>query len=87
MGYANRKKICFAPYEYSKFYYDMCLSGLLKVLKELVADGAIVLLPAGSDEVLKYIVDECVYTNREYDIERMKKCYDELFNKGEWIKG
>ena len=86
LGYAHRKKIYFAPYKYSKFYYDMCLSGLLKVLKELAADGAIVLLPAGSDEFLKHIVDECIYTNREYDIDEMKKRYDEVFDKGEWIK-
>lgn len=53
LGYANRKRIYYAPYKFSKFYYQMCQSGLLKVLKELTADGAIVLLPAGSDEFLK----------------------------------
>ena len=86
LGYANRKKIYYAPYEPSNFYYHMCQSGLLKVLKELTADGAIVLLPAGSDEFLKHIVDECIYTNREYDILELQKFYDERFNKKDWIK-
>ncbi len=64
----------------------MCHSGLLKVLKELTADGAIVLLPAGSDEFLKHIVDECIYTNREYDILELQKLYDERFDNKDWIK-
>jgi len=79
LGYANRKKIFYAPYMSSKFYYQMCLSGLLKVLKTLTADGAIVLLPAGSDEFLKHIADECIYTNHEYDIENLRKLYSEEF--------
>jgi len=59
LGYANRKKIYYAP---------------------------IVLLPAGSDEFLKHIVDECIYTNREYDISGLRKLYAEMFQKEEWIK-
>lgn len=86
LGYANRKKIYYAPYKPSKFYYQMCNSGLLKVLRELTDDGAIVLLPAGSDEFLRYIVDECIYTNREYDISGLRKLYGEMFQKEEWIK-
>lgn len=86
LGYANRKKIYYAPYKSSNFYYQMCHSGLLKVLKELTADGAIVLLPAGSDEFLRHIVDECIYTNREYDISELQKFYSERFDKGEWFK-
>lgn len=86
LGYANRKKIYYAPFRESKFYYDMCCSGLLKVLKELAADGAIVLLPAGTDEFLKYIVDECIYTNHEYDIRQLREIYEEKFNGGKWFK-
>lgn len=86
LGYANRKKIYYAPYEFSNFYYHMCQSGLLKVLKELTADGAIVLLPAGSDEFLIHIVDECIYTNREYDISLLQKFYAEKFDREEWVK-
>ena len=86
LGYANRKKIYYAPYEFSKFYYDMCCSGLLKVLKELTADGAIVLLPAGSDEFLKHIADECIYTNHRYDIAQLKKLYAEKFDGEKWFK-
>lgn len=86
LGYANRKRIYYAPYRVSKFYYDMCQSGLLKVLRELTSDGAIVLLPAGSDDFLKHIVDECIYTNDEYDIGKLQKLYVEKFDGAEWIK-
>ena len=85
LGYANRKRIYYAPYKFSKFYYDMCQCGLLKVLKELTYDGAIVLLPAGSDEFLKHIVDECIYTNNKYDIGYLKKMYAEMFDGEKWI--
>lgn len=86
LGYANRKKIYYAPYKPSDFYYQMCNCGLLKVLRELTDDGAIVLLPVGSDEFLKHIVDECIYTNREYDISGLRELYGEMFQKEEWIK-
>lgn len=86
LGYANRKKIFYSPYKPSNFYYQMCQSGLLKVLRELTADGAIVFLTAGSDEFLKHIVDECIYTNREYDVLELKKRNEELFGKNDWIK-
>lgn len=86
LGYANRKKIYYAPYKPSNFYYQMCNCGLLKVLRELTDDGAIVLLPAGLDEFLKHIVDECIYTNREYDISELRELYGEMFQKEEWIK-
>ena len=86
LGYANRKKIYYAPYMVSKFYYDMCRSGLLKVLKELAADGAIVLLPSGSDDFLKHIVDECIYTKHEYCIEELQKFYAENFSGENWFK-
>ena len=86
LGYANRKRIYYAPYKPSNFYYQMCQSGLLKVLKELTSDGAIVLLPVGSDEFLKHIVDECIYTNHEYNIGELQKLYAEKFHGEEWIK-
>ena len=38
-------------------------------------DGAIVLLAAGSDVVLKHIVDEYIYFNREYDFENLKNLF------------
>lgn len=86
LGYANRKKIYYAPYRESDFYYQMCQNGLLKALRELTATGAIVLLVAGSDEFLKHIVDECIYTNSKYDIPNLREFYAERFDKGEWIK-
>lgn len=71
LGYANGKKLFYAPYETSKFYYQMCQSGLLKALKELTAHGAVVLLPVGSDEIMKHIADECIYINCLYDAEAL----------------
>ena len=68
------------------FYYQMCNSCLLKALRELTDDGAIVLLPAGSDEFLKHIVDECIYINSEYDTSELQKFYGEMFDREEWIK-
>lgn len=72
LGYSCRRKIFYAPYNPSSFYYSMCQSGLLTALRALTADGAVVLLPAGSDKVLKYIADECIYTDRSFDIEKIK---------------
>jgi len=86
LGYANCKKIFYAPYMPSTFYYQMCQSGLLKALHELTACGAIVLLPVGSDIFMKHIADECIYINREYDISKLKNRYAELFGNAEWIK-
>lgn len=86
LGYASGKKIFYAPYKPSAFYYQMCQSGLLKVLKELTANGAMVLLPVGSDDFMKHIADECVYIKRDYDTAELKERYQELFGKGEWIR-
>ncbi len=86
LGYVKQKKIFYAPYKPSKFYYQMCQSGLLKALKELTASGAIVLLPVGSDDFMKCIADECIYINPEYDILELKKRYKELLDKEDWIK-
>ena len=85
LGYASGKKIFYAPYRASKFYYNMCQSALLKALKELTASGAIVLLPVGSDDFMKHIADECIYIKQEYDVEELKERYQELFGTGEWF--
>ncbi len=85
LGYASGKKIFYAPYRDSKFYYDMCQSALLKALKELTGSGAIVLLPIGSDDFMKHIADECIYIKQEYDVEELKERYQELFGTGEWF--
>ncbi len=66
LGYALGKKIFYAPYECSEFYYQMCHSGLDKVLRELTINGALVLLPVGSDAFIKELADECVYLKRTY---------------------
>lgn len=83
-GYAQRKRIFCAPYKPSSFYYQMCQTGLLKALRELADDGAIILLPVGSDEVMKHIADELVYLNRQYDIDELHRFYSEQFGK-DWI--
>ena len=85
LGYASCKKIFYAPYRASRFYYDMSQSALLKALKELTASGAIVLLPVGSDNFVKHIADECIYIKQEFDVEELKERYQELFGTGEWF--
>ena len=81
LGYAERRRIFYAPYKTSKFYYDMCQSGLLKALRELTDVGAIVLLPVGSDEFVKYIADKCIYIKPcSYNIDDLKQRYKALFN-------
>lgn len=88
LGYAEGKRIFYAPYKSSDFYYAMCQSGLLKALKEVTANGAIVLLPCGSDYFLKHIADECIYLDRMHDcyMEELQNRYQELFGHGEWIR-
>lgn len=86
VGYVSGKKIFYAPYEPSEFYYAMCQSALLKVFRELTDSGALVLLPVGSDDFMKYIADECIYIKRDYDIDGLRQRYQELFCKGEWIR-
>ena len=85
LGYAEGKKIFFSPYETSAFYNRMCGSCLIKALRELTAVGAIVFLAAGSDYFVKHIVDECVYLDKEFDIDGLKKVYQELFHNADWI--
>lgn len=63
----------------------MCQSALLKALKELTTSGAIVLLAVGSDDFIKHIADECIYIKQEYDVEKLKERYQELFGTGEWF--
>ncbi|MBR1738624.1 MAG: hypothetical protein IJ736_16740, partial [Firmicutes bacterium] len=83
-GYAQNKRIYFAPYMPSKFYYNMCRSGLLKALRELAKSGALVILPVGSDEFIKHIADKVIYLNRSYDIDSVRSYYDKHFG-GKWI--
>lgn len=87
LGCAEERRIFYAPYKTSNFYYQMCQSGLLKALRELTDAGAIVLLPVGSDEFVKYIADKCLYIKPcSYNIDNLKQRYKELFNRDDWIK-
>ena len=85
LGYAKGKKISFPPMKRVRFYNRMCGSCLIKALRELTAAGAIVFLAAGSDYFVKHIVDECVYLDKEFDIDGLKKVYQELFHNADWI--
>lgn len=85
LGYALNKKIFFAPYKQSIFYYQMCQSSLLKALRELTKSNAIVILPTGSDEFMKHIADEVIYLNPTYDIDSMRKFYSQRYDDN-WIK-
>lgn len=87
LGYAEGRKIFYAPYKTSTFYYQMCQSGLLKALRELTDAGAIVLLPVGSDEFVKYIADKCFYIKSyNYNIDDLRQRYKEHFNRDDWIR-
>lgn len=88
LGFAEGKKIFYAPYKTSGFYYAMCQSGLLKALKELAASGGLVLLPCGSDSFLKHIVDECVYLDQAQAcyMEELRSRYQEILGHGDWIR-
>lgn len=66
LGYAYEKKIFYAPYKTSNFYHQMNNSNLFKVLRFLADNGAIVVLPVGSDAFIKNVVDECIYLDPEY---------------------
>lgn len=65
-GYAQNKKIFFAPYKPSNFYYQLCQASLFKALKELRDYGAVILLPTGSDKIIKHIADKVIYLDPEY---------------------
>lgn len=84
-GYAQNKRIFFSPYETSNFYYNMCGSSLLKCLRELTDNGALVVLPCGSDTFIKHIADEVIYLDRDYDIAALQSFYSKQWN-GDWIK-
>ena len=83
-GYAHNKRIYFASYKTSSFYYRMCQSCLLKALRELTKSGALVILPVGSDEFIKHIADEVIYLNHNYDIDDLRQFYDKQFGE-HWI--
>lgn len=68
LGYVSGKKIFYAPYECTEFYYSMNKSNLFKVLRNLVDNGAVVVLPVGSDVFMKTVVDECIYLDRLHDL-------------------
>lgn len=85
LGFALNKRIFFAPYESSIFYYRMCQSSLLKALRELTRSNALVILPTGSDEFIKHIADEIIYLNPQYDIDGLRNFYSKNFD-AEWIK-
>lgn len=87
LGYAEGRRIFYAPYKTSDFYYQMCQSGLLKALRELTDAGAMVLLPVGSDEFMKYIADQCLYIKPcSYNIDELRQRYKELFHRDDWIR-
>lgn len=67
LGYANGKRIFYAPYECTKFYHQMNSSNLFKVLRYLADKGTIVVLPVESDAFLKTVVDECINLDRVYE--------------------
>ena len=66
LGFASGKRIFFAPYECSDFYYQMSHCGLFEVLRKLADEGAVIVLPVGSDRFIKNFVDECIYLDRVY---------------------
>ncbi len=85
LGYAMNRRIYFSPYEPSDFYYQMCGSSLLKCLRELTDNGALIVLPSGSDTFIRHIVDEVIYLDRSYDIDSLKSFYSKQWN-ADWIK-
>lgn len=84
LGYALNKRIFFAPYEPSIFYYQMCQSSLLKALRSLTSSNALVILPTGSDEFIKHIADEVIYVDPHYDIDDLRNFYSQRYND-KWI--
>lgn len=87
-GYVHDKKIFYSSYHPSSFYYAMCQTGLLNILRKLTDEGAIVLLPVGSDVFIKHIEDEVIYIDRKYDIEGLRKTYKTYFksSNNSWIQ-
>lgn len=85
IGYAQGRKIFYAPYKPSIFYYQMCQSSLLKPLRELTAYGAVVILPTGSDEFIKHIADEVIYLNPKFDVNTLKQFYSAQYYNDSWI--
>ncbi|MCR5807631.1 MAG: hypothetical protein K6G68_11440 [Oscillospiraceae bacterium] len=72
-GFALGRRIFYAPYMTSSFYYRMLPTGLIKALRELTESGAVILLPVGSDSVVKHFADEIRYLDRKFvfDNERL----------------
>lgn len=86
LGYARGKKIFYAPYKTSSFYYAMSSSGMLKALRELTDSGGVVLLPVGSDGFMKHIADHIIYVDEEYETNRLRQYYGEVFGEGGFIR-
>lgn len=86
LGYAREKRIFYAPYKPSSFYYSMSCSGLVKALRELTDSGALVLLPVGSDRFMKHIADACIYVDEEHETNNLKQYYRKVFGKREFIR-
>ena len=70
-GYAQGKQIFFAPYQTSAFYAQMLRSGLLKVLREIADAGALVILPVGSEAVMRYAADVILDLNPHFDVDSL----------------
>lgn len=69
LGYAMGRKIFYTGYHPSYYYSSRIDSMWLVALKELTDSGAVVLLPAGSDIVVKHFADEVIYLRQSTDIE------------------
>lgn len=65
LGYALGKRIFYAPYCPSNFYYEMSRSNMFKVFEFLSSRDCLMVLPVGSDVYLKSCVDECIYIKQE----------------------
>lgn len=73
IGYAYKKKIFHYPYLTSS-YYDSMLSPIMDDCFEILKkDDALILLPAGSDRVIKNHVDYCIQVDYYLDSEEYKK--------------
>lgn len=68
LGYVSGKKLFYAPYECTRFYWSMYHSNMFKALRYLADKDAITLLPVGSDAFIKSVVDECIYLDPVYEL-------------------
>lgn len=59
IGYALGRRIFFAPYQTSLFY-QQCAHRFRLTLAKLKQENCLVLLPCGSDRVLRQFTDQCI---------------------------